>query len=467
MDDDSSDDLIGDALPGHDVTCMACGCLCDDLQFEQAMDGPRWQDNGCERARQWIAQAQQQLAADEDAWCWVDDEPVPKGLALGKAAELLSSGRRPAIVLGGGLTAEAYQLAARIGQSLDAVMCIDDAESALVFHRAASAVGQVGCTWGEVRQRADLVIFWQCDVLAEKGPHAWPRFGDRLGLTDPEQPIPRGRQNRSLWSISNKLDTTSQRCDHGLTLRDQSDLPALMTLRALHANRWVDSNLVFQQTGVGLDDWRSLYDAITSSASTALLMRLPHASPQLQQLIAEQVSLLSQELNMKCSFGIVPLPSVYTPNCAGAASMLGAVTGVSDDVDLSHRSTGCSTEPACYSLEALMKRDEADRVLFVGRFDDRFGEPAFARFLHGRPSVVISEKIFSQPPRPHIALTHTTTGMVEVGTVFRDDDLPLFLRPAFSSDRPTAYDLLTQLLETLSVNDEPSVLELDLDDTVL
>ena len=93
---------------------------------------------------------------------------------------------------------------------------------------AIQEVGESTSTLGEIRNRADLVIFWGVDPF-QSHPRHWERYS-----VDPRgQFVPRGRRDRTVVVVDREATETSRAADLFLRMEPEQDFEALWTLRAL------------------------------------------------------------------------------------------------------------------------------------------------------------------------------------------------------------------------------------------
>ncbi|MCG8648406.1 MAG: hypothetical protein MI861_01150, partial [Pirellulales bacterium] len=166
------------------VVCPGCGCLCDDvsvtLDDRQLVDfQPR-----CELGRRWF-ESQLQPAAIAD----VQGKPAPLEAAVEHAAELLLRSDYPLIYGLSRSSTPGQRAAVALGDHLGAVV---DTTASLCHGPSIMALqefGEVTCTLGEVRNRADLVIFWGCNPA-----DSHPRHAQRYSVHPAGRFLPNSRQ---------------------------------------------------------------------------------------------------------------------------------------------------------------------------------------------------------------------------------------------------------------------------------
>ena len=93
---------------------------------------------------------------------------------------------------------------------------------------AIQQVGESTCSLGEVRNRADLVVFWGADP-ATSHPRHFERYSvDAKGLF-----VPRGRADRHVIVIDSEETETSRLADTFIKIRRGADFDVIWALRQL------------------------------------------------------------------------------------------------------------------------------------------------------------------------------------------------------------------------------------------
>src|SRR5262249_12484418 len=139
----------------------------------------------------------------------------------------------------------AISLAESIGATIDTTASLCHATSMMAIQE----VGESTCTLGEVRNRADLVIYWGCDPVASH-----PRHMDGYALP-PGRFVPAGRQGRTLVVADTQRTATAELADLFVPITPEMDFEALHTLRALVRGVPIDGN---RDTGTPLPLLREL-----------------------------------------------------------------------------------------------------------------------------------------------------------------------------------------------------------------
>src|SRR5688572_19552230 len=207
-----------------DVACTVCGCVCDDLAI--TVDGGRVAraEGACHLAEPWLLS--QNAAAPPTAA--IDGRPAPLEAALDRAAELLKAARSPLIYGLSRSTTEgqraATALADRIGATIDTTASTGHAPSLLALQQ----VGESTCTLGEVRSRADLVIFWGSDPV-----RTHPRHLERYSADPVGRFVPGGRKDRTIVVVDERETESAKLADLFIEVPRGRHWETLWTLRAM------------------------------------------------------------------------------------------------------------------------------------------------------------------------------------------------------------------------------------------
>ena len=179
-----------DAAARSRGVCTACPMLCDDivvLPLAVATKGSTAKESGpanvsqssrvenaCEHGQAAFDTAQQSALTDApDAW--EHGRPMASEPAIARAAEALAGAKRVLVTGLRAATLEAIAMACDIAESLGAAVDAGLAESSRAAGPTIARVGEVTAAWEELRDRADLVVFWFCDPTATH-----PRFLERF-----------------------------------------------------------------------------------------------------------------------------------------------------------------------------------------------------------------------------------------------------------------------------------------------
>lgn len=401
------------------VTCLGCGCGCDDLAVTVQDDRIVEISPPCPVSRTWFG---------DGVVPWEvlrNGKPVELNEALQEAAGLLEREvGRVLVYIGADLNSASQRCALAIADLLRATVDTTTSSTAAAGLLAAQRRGRATATLGEIRNRADVMLFWATDPARR-----YPRFQSRYAPEPSGTQVPSGRADRFVISVHVGSEKAPSDADASLTLEPADEIAALSLMRAAVA-------------GNSLGDLTTpLKDAVAlvprlSGARYAVLIHDAEPTPESRNpLRVEGLITLAQALNGPARAALLSLRA--GGNRVGAESVLTWQSGFPCAVDYSRGSPRYAPEQR--GLDLLSKRFSA--VLIVGSvaLDDRT-----AAKLAKVPTIAIGPRASQSAFSPAVAIDTGIAGIHEGGTGYRMDDVPLPLRPPLPATRSTV-DVLEAL----------------------
>ncbi len=154
------------AVDSEPRVCTVCPLLCEDVIV--TADG---MTGACGAG----AAAFGMLAGEASASCSIDGSAAPRETALDRAAATIVSARRVLLTGLADASLEAITTALDLAEAVGAAVDAGGSEMSQVSGPTIARTGEVTSEWEELRDRADLVIFWFCDPSATH-----PRFIERF-----------------------------------------------------------------------------------------------------------------------------------------------------------------------------------------------------------------------------------------------------------------------------------------------
>jgi formylmethanofuran dehydrogenase subunit B len=397
----------------ENVTCLGCGCACDDIGIVVRDGRIAEARNACNLGQRWFGDGQ------VPSLTRVDGGDVTLEQAVASAAARLADARRPLVYLAPGLSCETQREAAAIADLLRARLDSVTTPTALPFVLAGQAHGHASATLGELRNRADVVVFWGID-LDNRYPRFTPRYApDPHGVFTPE-----GRRSRTVIAVDIGSATATADADHRVTISPADELATLIALEALirtpaSAGRYAS---VQGKTWVVA---RELGTALLSARYVALVYDAePDDRASRPELRFEALASLSQSLNERTRCGAVGMRA--GGNRSGADSVLVAQTGYPCAIDFSRGYPR-------YDPNTRSTRD-ADVALLVG--DPATIPDDVVRELTDCSRIVVGPHASASPLGAKlIAIDTGTDGIHTPGTAIRTDEVPLPLRASLAGPR--------------------------------
>ena len=158
----------------------------------------------------------------------IEGKPASLEQGIETAARYLAEARYPLIYGLSSTSCEAQRKSVALAEVLGG--CIDCCTS--VCHgpsgMALQGVGEPTCTLGEVKNRADLVIYW-----GSNPGESHPRHMTRYAVTPKGMFVPEGRKGRTVVLVDVRRTPSARAADIFLQIRPGKDFEALWALQAL------------------------------------------------------------------------------------------------------------------------------------------------------------------------------------------------------------------------------------------
>ena len=416
---------VADSPPGggarqrrvvDDVPCLGCGCVCDDIAL--VVEGERILEarNACALGREWFRDGQvpgRALIAGRAS--------MPED-ALSAMAGALTGARAPLVLLAPDITCEAQREGVAIADLLRGVVDSVSSTTSLASTLATQSRGRATATLGEIRNRADLVVFWGVDPAVR-----YPRFESRYAPGPVGIHLPEGRRSRTVLAVDVGRAHGPVDADLRVSLSPSEESAALVSLTAALASTSTAALPEGQDPG---DPISTLAGRIRAARYVAIIAEVdsPDLSPGDDARRAEALTLLSLAVNDVTRGALVPLRG--GGNRPGAEAVVTAHTGFPLAVDFTRGYP--RYEPWSAAAAQLMAREAVDVVLVLGAVAGL--PPSMTALLSKVTTCVIG------PRASESALAQAAAGVIDTGipsvheggTVLRMDDVPLPVRGRIS-----------------------------------
>jgi formylmethanofuran dehydrogenase subunit B len=395
----------------EDATCLGCGCACDDITVIVRAGRIAEARAACALGRAWFGDGTAPARARSGG------RDVGADTALADAARLLDSAARPLVYLATDLSCEAQRAAAAIADRLGAMLDSLTTDTVAVGILAAQRRGRATATLGEIRHRADVMVFWGVDPDV-----SYPRYTSRYAPLPAGMHIGGGRAARAVVAVDIGPTVGPSDADVRMGLSADEELDAIAWLRMLvkHGDARYDGRPELAELSRRLLAAR--YAVIVYDAEP-VTGRDPGR--------AEGLIALVQELNAFTRAAVSALRG--GGNRSGADAVLMWQTGFPMAVDFAR---GTPRYRPHEGARATLARGDVDVALVAGRAD---GLPApVGAALAGARVVCIGPFATSSAVAAEVAIDGGVAGIHEGGSAVRMDDVPLPLRPALDGPPSTA-----------------------------
>ncbi|MGH7422171.1 MAG: formylmethanofuran dehydrogenase subunit B, partial [Candidatus Methylomirabilales bacterium] len=364
----------------------------------------------------------------------IDGKPASIEACIEAAADILVGAKYPLIY---GLDStelyahrKAIELADLIGANIDHTSSVCHAPSL----QAVQTVGIPTCTVGEVKNRADLVIFWGANPA-----EAHPRHPTRYSVTVKGMFTPQGRKDRTVIHVDVRRTPTSRMADTFIQIKPHSDYEVFSTLTALVNGHDLD---IAEVGGVPLEEWRKLVERMKGAKFGILYWGMGLTMTRGKYLNIVALLRLCQEMNRFTKFLGAPLRG--HGNVVGMAQVLTWQTGFPFAVNMSRGYPRFN--PGEFSVADLLGRGEVDAALIIAA--DAIGNfPAkAAEHLKSIPLIAVDPKESETTKVAQVVIPAAQAAVAAEGVAYRMDHIPLPMKKVVDSPYPSDREILERII---------------------
>lgn len=405
----------------ENVACTGCGCVCDDLRLTVRGERIVSAEGACEISEPWLLRQN----ADSPPVAEVEARPVPLEDAVARAADVLRRAHCP-LVYGlarsstEGQTA-AVALAAALGAVIDTTASLCHAPSVMAQQQA----GKVTCTLGEVRNRADTVIFWGADPLVSH-----PRHWERYSVLPPGRHVPAGRGGRFVVVADVRRTASADAADFFLPVEPGRHFEALVALGGI-----IRGVLPGHAEGLGAPAaaLAELAGRMRAARFGVMFFGVGLAGGEAGHCNVEALLRLVADLNVPARWFAMRMR--VQGNVVGADTVLGWQTGYPFAVSLARGYPRYN--PGEFSVQGLLERGDADACLLVGSETLGWTSAGAIGRLRQVPLVILDAPDVESPVGAVVRIRTAVPGVHLGGTAYRMDGVPVPLRAVLPSRYPS------------------------------
>lgn len=469
------------------VTCPICGCVCDDIELTVENNEVVKVKNGCAICESKFLsyrghhRIQTPLMRKEGKLV-----PVTMDKAIHAAAEILANANYPILYGWSSTSSEAQRVGVELTEEVGGIMD----NTAVVCHGPSilgvQEVGIPTCTLGQIRHRADLIIYWGCDPWSAHPRHLerytsftegrfeqsqWKAYMQKLKAQAgqkkfesasarinavrlprpqtcavPGMPQTMSKDGRKLIVVDVRKSMTAEMADYFIKVEPNKDYELMQALRVLIADGELD---VEQVAGVPVEYLKEVADALVNCEFGVIFfgMGLTQSAGKFRNIeIAIQ---LVRDLNSRTKFLIMPMRGHF--NVTGANTVSSWQSGYPYGVDFSLGYPRYNPgETTC--MDVLI-RDELDASLVIAADPgSNFPKKAVENMVK-HPLIVIDPHMNATSILGDIVFPSAFVGIEVGGTAYRMDHVPLPLKKVVEPPKGILSDeeILTRILEEVRV----------------
>lgn len=406
----------------EDVVCPFCGCLCDDLIITVEDGQITNTKNTCAISKSKFVNHHQYMLKPS-----INKKEVPVEKAIEKAAEILKNADAPLIYGLSSTECEAQRYAIHLAEILGAT--ID--QTASVCHGptilGTQDVGCVKCTLGEVKNRADLIVYWGCNP-AEAHMRHFRRYS-----VYPEGLFRKDKKERTIVVVDVRKTASARIANTFVKIEPGADFEVISLMRAYLKGRDVPLR----------DEYKTLLETMKTCEFGIIFFGLGLTMSRGKHLNVDAALRLVRDLNEYTKFSITPMRGHY--NVAGAGSTMAWVTGYPFAVNFSQGYP--VSNPGEFSAVDVLARKECDAALIIAS-DPVSNFPVETwKHLADIPTIVMDPKVSLTSKVATVCIPVATAGIEVEGTAYRMDGIPLRLKKVLDTPRLSDAEVLSQLIE--------------------
>jgi formylmethanofuran dehydrogenase subunit B len=466
------------------ATCPVCGTLCDDIEVSvknNAIEGVR---NACAIGEAKFLNCQKHRL--KTPLIRTDGKLVEATweAAVERSAEILAAASYPILYGWSSTSCEAVrkglELAEEVGGVIDNTSTVCHGQSLL----SVQEIGIASTTLGQIRHRADLIVYWGCDPWSAHPRHMeryttfsegrfresdWRRYvkkfyarqldkrvrrASSMGPRSASQsfPVPdytgtglpfAGAQgSRKMMVVDARRTRTADAADYFLQVEPNTDYEVMEALRMLIKGEDPDLDEI---AGVPVEELEEVADAMTGCKLGVLFFGMG-LTMSLGKLRNIDVALsLVRDLNRRTKFLIMPMRGHF--NVTGANVVFTWQTGYPYAVDFSQGYPRYN--PGETSAVDILSRGESDAGLVIASDPvSNFPKVAVQQLVHN-PLIVIDPLESPTTLMADVVLPSTFVGIETEGTAYRMDHVPLPLKKVVEPPESPLPDqeILRRILE--------------------
>ncbi|MDD1748747.1 MAG: formylmethanofuran dehydrogenase subunit B [Methanothrix sp.] len=427
---------MSEATQIKDAVCSFCGCLCDDINVEV-------EDGKIKRVKHACRLGSSKIMGHdriESPMIRKDGILVASSFqeAYDLAAKILLAAAKPLLYGWASTSCEAQKkgilLAEEVGAVLDSTATVCHGPSVIGIEEK----GLPGATLGQVKNRADTIVFWGCNPA-----EAHPRHFLRYSSSSCGRFTPQGREGRKIIVVDVRETRTAKNADKFVRITPGSDYEVISALRMLVAGK--GDILPEEVGGVLKADLAELADMLKAARFGAVFFGLGITHSRGRYKNIDNALSLVAELNSQTKYVIMPMRGHY--NVGGIGQTLAWSSGYPMSVDFTRGMPYFN--PGETAACDLLARGDTDAALIIAADAVSNFPRAIAEALANIPVIQIDPYENPTTLLSDVVIPCAIAGVEVEGTAYRMDGLALRLRKMVDSSLPSDEEILMGILESV------------------
>ena len=421
----------------EDVTCPLCGCLCDDIKLTIKDNDIVGVDNGCALCSgKFLAKDRLKapIMRTENGW-----KDISYDEAIEYTAEMLLKAKRPLLFGWSGTYGEAQCVGVAIAEAVGGV--IDNCSS--ICHgpsiMAIQEAGHPGCTLGQIKNRADLIVYWGSNPIESHPRHMsrYSMYPDGFFLND-------AFRDRKLIVVDIRETDVAKNADEFVQIKPGGDYAVFSALRAIVRGR---SDVVPDMvSGVKKTQLIRVAEMCMNAKFGVFFTGIGLTeSPGKYKNVRNGIELVD-ELSRHTKFTLTPMRGHW--NVYGTNQTFTYMGGYPYAMDFS-RGTAFYN-PGETSTVDLLLRGEVDACIIIGSDPGAHLPRRCNEALSKIPCVVIDPFPSMSTATANVQIPVAICGVDAEGTAYRLDSIPLWVKKVLEPTQPNDEEILTRIYDIIA-----------------
>jgi formylmethanofuran dehydrogenase subunit B len=402
-----------------DVICPFCGTLCDDLEVTVSDDGKKLFEvyNACVIGAEKFLHSQAsdritrpRMQQEDGTW-----KEVSYDEAVEYTAQMLANSKKPLMYGWSSTNCEAQGVGSDLAEAVGAIAD----NTATVCHGpsliAVQDVGIPSCTLGEIRNRADCVVFWGCNPA-----HAHPRHMSRYSIFPRGFFTGKGSKGRKVIVLDPRPSDTSKIADYYLQVEQGRDYELFDAFRVAFKGEALPDVVA----GIPKETIYEAAEVMKAARFGIIFFGMGVTQSLGKNHNIDAAIATTKDLNNYTKFSIMPMRGHY--NVTGSGQVWGWLFGFPFAVDLTRGFARYN--PGETTANDLLVRDEVDSVFVIASDPGAHFPFRSVKKISALPSVCVDPHI---TPTSAVCKLHVPVAFVGVevgGCAYRMDNVPIECR---------------------------------------
>ncbi len=300
--------------------------------------------------------------------------------------------------------------------------------------------GKVTCTLGEVKNRADFIVYWGGNPA-----ECHPRHFTKYTLMQKSKFLPRGRKDRTMVLVDIRETKSVKAADIFLQVRPGKDFELITILRAMIKGQSIDRSQI-EQTGLTVEQLQDFIDRMKSAKFGVMFFGMGLSMTRGKHMNSAALLTLAAEMNAFTKF--VAMPMRGHGNVTGADVIMRWQTGYPFGITFNRGYPRYN--PGEFSTVDVLVRGDADCAFIIGADPGATMPQPAIDHLARIPTIVLDPHVTHTSQLARVHITTAPAGISAPGTGYRMDEIPLPLRPALSSPYPTDEEVVRRINQAIA-----------------